>query len=102
MIIIQGNTYDFPVKLKIRGADILDKDVKKVEFSFENVKKTYPKNVSFDGSHFIVSLTQEDTLSLSTRRINNYQVRALFNDGRVKSTNPVEFIVVESESREVL
>lgn len=102
MVIIQGNTYKLPVLLKIGGKFITDKDVKKIEFMFDDIQKVYPKDVTFDGSYFIVPLSQEDTFSLPTKRIPKYQARVLFNDNTVKGTNPAEFTVVQSESKEVL
>lgn len=103
MVIIQGNTYRYPIQLKMGGKYITDKDVKKIEFSFGDIKKFYPsKDVTFDGSCFIVSLLQNDTFSLPTMKICKYQARVLFNDDSVKSTTPKEFAVVETESKEVL
>ena len=102
MIIIQGNTYRFPIKLKINGKYITDKDVKQIEFSFDNIQKYYPKDVTFNGEYFIVPLSQKDTFSFSTKKSLNYQARVLFNDDSVKGTNPSEFVTIRSESREVL
>jgi hypothetical protein len=102
MIIIQGNTYKLPIRLKINGEEITDKDVKKIEFMFGDIQKIYPKDVTFNDSYFIVSLSQTDTFSLPTKRIPKYQARVLFNDDSVKGTNPIEFVVIQSESKEVL
>ena len=102
MTIIQGNTYNLPILLKIDGNQITDKDVKQIEFSFDDVRKYYPKDVEFNGSYFIVPLTQVDTFSLPTKRFPKYQARVLFNDNQCKGTNPTEFTVVPSESKEVL
>ena len=102
MIIIQGNTYRFPIRLTMGGKEVLDNDVKKIEFMFDDVQKVYPKDVTFDGTYFIVSLSQADTFSFPTKRICKYQARVLFNDDSVKGTEPTEFTVVQSESKEVL
>jgi hypothetical protein len=84
------------------GNIITNNDIKTIEFSFGDVRKYYPKDVTFDNSYFIVSLSQKDTFSLSTRKVCNYQARVLFNDGSVKGTTPTEFSVIASESKEVL
>ena len=102
MVFIQGNTYKLPVLLKIDGKIIVDKDVKTIEFTFDDVKKLYPQEVTFDGQHFIVPLSQSDTFSFSVKGFPKYQARVMFNDNSVKGTDPIEFTVVASESKEVL
>lgn len=102
MIIYQGNTYNLPIVLKMSDKVITDKDVKKVEFIFGKVIKTYPENVTFNGENFIVSLSQEETFSFIPQVVYKYHARVLFNDNSVKSTEPTEFTVIESQSKEVL
>jgi hypothetical protein len=101
MIIYQGNTYTWPVLLKINQKSVTNRDVKKVEFTFGKVVKMYPKDVEFSDGNFIVSLTQEDTFSFDAGLF-VYHARVLFNDGSVKMTEPTKFKVVKSESKEVL
>jgi hypothetical protein len=81
---------------------VTDKDVKKVEFMFGDIKKVYPDDVTFNGDNFIVPLTQEETFSFLPQLIYKYQARILFNDSSVKRTDQTEFTVVESQSKEVL
>lgn len=102
MIIYQGNTYKLPISLKIGDKTITDNDVKMVEFSFGNINKKYPDNVEFEDGSFIVSLSQEETFSFLPMAIYNFQARILFNDGSVKRTEPAEFTIVASQSKEVL
>lgn len=102
MTFVQGNTYRLPILLKINGEIITDKDVKKVEFIFDDVKKYYPQDVTFDGQHFICNLSQKDTFSFATIGFPKYQARVLFNDDVVKGTNSIEFEVVGAQSKEVL
>lgn len=102
MIIYQGNTYNLPIALKIGDKAVTDKDVKKVEFMFGDVKKVYPGEATFNSDNFIVPLTQEETFSFLPQVIYKYHARILFNDGSVKGTDPVEFTVIESNSKEVL
>ena len=102
MIIRQGNTYQLPVKLSMRGKVIKDTDVKTVEFVFGSIRKCYPEEVSFENDLFLVFLSQEETFSLSAKASCIYQVRVLFADGSVKGSDPIEVNVGVSASKEVL
>ena len=102
MVIVQGNTYRLPIRVKINGNVITDKDVKIVEFTFGCSKKKYPQEVTFEDDCFIVPMSQKDTLSLPTKKPSRYQVRVMFKDDSVKGTDPKEFVVTPSESKEVL
>ena len=86
----------------MNGEVLTGDSVSQVEFSFGSIQKVYPLEVNFDGVYFRVPLTQQDTFSFSTKKPLKYQARVLFNDGTVKSTTPVEFSVVESQSRGIL
>lgn len=101
MVIYQGNTYKLPIKLKISGKSIVADDVKKVEFAFGDVIKTYPEQATFKDETFIVPLTQEDTFSLDETEKAFYQVRVYFNDTSVKCTVPKKIEVKSSVSKAV-
>lgn len=102
MLIYKGNTYKLPIKLKIREQLIYADDVKAVEFSFGNIIKKYPDNVTFEGETFIVPLTQDDTFSLDETSNTNYQARVFFNDESVKCTDQLKIDIRPSISKVVL
>lgn len=100
MILYQGNTYNIPCSLTIKGVAITDDNVKKVEFAIGNVIKTYPDTMSYENGKFIIPLTQEDTFSLEGQV--NCQIRVMFNDGSVKCGELSNVIVNNSVSKVVL
>lgn len=102
MIIYQGNTYNLPIKLKFGGKTVVADDVKKVEFAFGGIIKTYPEQATFNDEVFTVPLTQEDTFSFDEKEKQYYQVRVYFNDGSVKGSTPKVFEVQPSVSKAVL
>lgn len=102
MIIMQGNTYRLPVRLKMKGEHLTDENVKLVEFSFgKNIVKNYPKDVTFEEGAFVLPLTQEETFSLSPGSV-SYHIRVLFPDGTVKSSHVTSGMVAGSISKAVL
>lgn len=106
MVIYQGNTYNLPIRLKIKEQIIVADDVKGIEFAFGEVKKpcvikTYPEQATFDGDKFLCPLTQEDTFLLDPKKT-KFQIRVKFNDGSVKSTGTQAVNVVDAISNEVL
>ena len=100
MKLMQGNTYSLPIKLKMCGSHITDKDVSRIEFTFGRVVKHYPEGVVYEDGRFIVSLTQEDTFALAGKV--KYQARVLFEDSAVKSSRVCEGDVFVSISKAVL
>lgn len=100
--LMRGNTYDLPITLKVGGAIILDTDVKKVEFIFGTITKTFPENVTFENNAFIVHLTQEDTLALNATLHEQHQCRVLFNNGKAKATKRDRLVICDTEAKGVL
>lgn len=101
--IYQGSTYRLPFKLKISGEYITPEDVKEIELSLGKILKvTYPEVITYDYENkcFILPLTQENTFLI--KKVNEYQVRILFADGSVKSTDKIPTEIVTSLSKEVL
>lgn len=102
MIIMQGNTYRLPVRLKMNGEHLTDENVQLVEFSFgKNIVKSYPEEVKFEEDAFVLPLTQEETFSLSSGSV-SYQIRVLFPDGSVKASPVISGMVAGSISKAVL
>lgn len=103
MNIYQGNTYKLPIKLSMSGKTIIADDVKKVEFAFGDVIKTYPEDATFENDTFFVPLTQEDTFSLDPKgKALQYQVRVLFQNDSVKCTGQKPMSVMAAISKDVL
>ena len=100
MVIYQGNTYNLPLKLTMKGAAIVDTDVKTVEFSLGELVKTYPEQATFDGEKFILPLTQEETFAL--QKDTSFQIRVHFVDDSVKCTGQRAVKVMPSISKAVL
>ena len=104
IVLYAGNTYKLPIQLSKDQAPILSTDVKAVEFSIGTIVKKYPEDVTYDqdSKAFIVSLTQEDTIALCTKKQMFFQARILFNDDSVKCTARDTIEIMESVSKEVL
>lgn len=104
MLLMQGNTYQLPVSVKLDGERVTDENAAVVEFAFDTdsgqILKEYPKTVTFKDGNFVVPLTQEDTFALQGRC--KYQVRVLFNDGNVKGSDIMLGTVKDCISRVVL
>ena len=104
MLLAQGNTYQLPVRLRIDGELITPENAEVVEFAFDangvHVVKNYPESVTFEGDRFILPLSQEDTFALQGKL--RYQIRVLFKDGNVKSSDIITGAVKDSISKVVL
>lgn len=103
LIITQGNTENPVFRLKYNGQPITASDVKKVEFAFGSVIKTYPESVEYDAElgAFRARLEQEDTFKISSSEM-SYQIRMYFNDKNVKATAIFPMLVNSSISKVVL
>jgi hypothetical protein len=102
LVFNQGNTYNLPIRLKLKGVPLRSEDVKRVEFAFGKIIKMYPEDVEFTDDAFVVPFTQEETFSFNPDKNLKYQARVVFPDGRVKSTPPYPIKINESVSKEVL
>lgn len=86
MVFKKGNTYE--LKAQINNVDI--EEITKIVFKFNNIKKTYiadeeSEGVIYQGENiFIISLSQQETLSLSDEV--EYEVAVKFNDNSVKKS----------------
>ena len=100
MNLMQGNTYRLPIKLKMCGRYLSADEVLRVEFTIGEVVKHFPEEVTYEDGRFILPLSQEETFSLGG--MTRYQVRALFFDGSVKSSQVLVTNVKRSISEEVL
>lgn len=100
MTIVQGNTYDYPIRLRLNGAPIIDTDVSKIEFYFGDVRKTYPEDGTFDTDCFYIHLTQEDTFNI--KDFSGFEARIKFTDGKVRYIPKLNIRLVTVKSREVL
>lgn len=97
MLLMQGNTYNLPITLKLDKEALNSENVKVVEVTFDTgghiVRKTYPDEMTFENGVFVMPLSQSDTLALQGKC--RYQVRVLFHDGSVKSSE-IEFGTVKN------
>lgn len=100
MVLMQGNTYRLPIRIKMDGAYLTADDVVRVEFAIGNLLMCYPETVRYDDGAFWLPLSQKDTFALSGWL--RYQVRVLFPDGSVKASAICGGIVSDSISKEVL
>lgn len=100
MTIQRGATYRYPTQIKVKNEILSLDNVQKIEFSFGNyLIKEYPKNNSIerDGNILIISLNEEDTLSLPVTNNLRLQSRIIFNDGSIKFTKSKPIIVVDTQ-----
>lgn len=95
--LMQGDTYRLPIKIMHKGYVIKDIDVKKIEFQFGNISKSYPgSDVTYFNERFIVRFTQSETLSMNSNLYNECQASVLFNDNSRKSTELYSFEVFKT------
>lgn len=84
MVFKKGNTYELQVK--ISNIDI--EEISKIVFKFNSIEKTYVRDsqnedvIYQSDETFIIYLSQEETLSLSSEV--EYEVAIKFNDNSVK------------------
>ena len=100
MVLMQGNTYRLPIRIKMNGEYLTGDDVSRVEFAVGQLLKCYPETVRYENGAFVLPLSQEDTFALSGWL--RYQIRVLFPDGSVKASRVNGGIVADSISKEVL
>lgn len=106
MIFQEGNTYILEIPLTLDGDDININDISKVEFMFNDIRKTYgeDEDVTYDTNEkcFKVPLSQEETFSLQGNKSIQYQARVKFTDDSVMGTCIYSGYIQESLSKEVL
>lgn len=106
MIFQEGNTYILEIPLTLGGDYININDISKVEFMFNNIRKTYgeDEDVTYDTNEkcFKVPLSQEETFSLQSNHTMRYQARVKFTDDSIMGTNIYKGYIQESLSKEVL
>ena len=104
MLLAQGNTYQLPVRVRLDGELVTPENAAVVEVAFDSngakVLKTYPDGVNFENDRFILPLSQADTFALQGKL--RYQIRVLFMDGSVKSSEIITGAVKDSISKAVL
>ena len=88
MALLQGNTYELPIKVKTCSGNVVTADdVSKVQFVFGNLEKFYGENetdgVTFDAERecFVVPLTEDETFAMGGTI--QYQVRVQYNTGAI-------------------
>lgn len=81
--ILQGDSYLVPIKLKIDGQYINLEDVKKIEFTFGDLKKYYTGEITYDenSNSFLFPLSQEETIAFQGPQ--QLEVRVKFIDDTV-------------------
>lgn len=105
MKIKQGDECVIPVRININGAPVPIEDVEAVEFRSGDVRKLYPKDVTYDAEsqYFQMRLLQEDTLTFPADDAVQFDVRVKFKGGTVIGTQKVTvFVTVDALSEEVL
>lgn len=100
MTIVQGNTYDYPIRILLNGLVMRDSDVSAIEFYFGDVRKTYPEDATFKDDCFYVHLTQEDTFAI--KDFSTFEGRIKFVSGKVRHTPKLNIRLITVKSREVL
>lgn len=105
-VIKQGDAYSIPVGVTLNGAAIALSDIETAEFMLgSGVRKLYPGDAIFnpDDNFFYVSLSQEDTFSLTANSAVELDVRVKFSGGNVMGAKKMVYVTVaDAVSEEVL
>lgn len=100
----QGDQYSIPVYITTQGTYLDLSNISKVEITIHNITKEYPGEVSYDSSlgAFLFPMTQKESFSMPIKKRLYAQARILYGDGTVYGTDPVDFFIGESLSKEEL
>lgn len=90
-MLLQGNTYNLPVRVKDpKGNIVTSYNVKLAQFVFGKFEKYYGQDgvVTFDEKKkaFIVPFSEEETFELGGNI--KYQARFVFDNGKISGTKP--------------
>lgn len=103
MKIYQGATYKYPIQIKINGEILPLDDIRQIAFAFgKDLIKTYPTDdeIRREGNKLIVTLSKDDTMSLSLNEMLRLQSRIVFKDGSIKFTKSKPIAVVDTQFSE--
>lgn len=100
----QGDQYSIPVYITVEGVNLDLTRVCEVEITLHNITKKYPDEVIYDNSlgAFLMPITQNESFSLPTKKRLYAQSRIYYNDGTIFSTDPIDFFIGKSLSKEEL
>lgn len=100
----QGDQYSIPVYITSQGTHLDISNISAVEITIHNIVKKYPNEISYDidSGAFLFPITQQETFSLPKKKRLYAQSRVMYNDGTIYGTNPIDFFVGESLSKEEL
>ena len=99
MAMLQGNSYELPIKITDRcGKVVNDTMVKSASFSFGDIEKKFGEDgdVWFDNELecWVMPLSESETMELA--KSVKWQARFLLNNGLVKGTLPKSEYVYDS------
>lgn len=95
----QGCTYKPKLKISIKDEEkiLTNEDIKKVDFLFGNVMKTYPsEDVQYKDEYYVINLSSKDTLSIPAGREYNIEVIVTFRQGEKKPVDIDKTFEMES------
>ena len=100
----QGDQYSIPVYVTSQGTYLDLSEISTVEITLHNITKKYPGEVTYDSDSgaFLFPMTQKESFSLPKKKRLYAQSRIMYNDGTIYGTDPVDFFVGESLSKEEL
>lgn len=100
----QGDQYYIPVYITAQGTYLDLSEIREVEITLHNITKKHPDEVNYDADMgaFLFPITQKESFSLPTKKRLYGQSRIHYNDGTIYATDPVDFFVGESLSKEEL
>lgn len=100
----QGDQYLIPVYITAQGTYLDLSNISKVEITIHNVTKEYPGEVSYDPSSgaFLFPMTQKESFSMPSKKRLYAQSRIYYNNDTVFGTDPIDFFIGESLSKEEL
>lgn len=100
----QGDQYPVLIYITNQGTYLDLSEINTVEITLHNITKRYPGEVTYDSDTgaFLMPITQEESFSLPIKKRLYAQSRVLYNDGTVYATEPIDFFIGESLSKEEL
>ena len=100
----QGDQYPIPVYITEQGTYLDLSEIKVVEITLHNITKKYPGEITYDSDSgaFIMPITQKESFSLPTKKRLYAQSRIYYTNGTIFATEPVDFFMGESLSKEEL
>jgi len=102
--VYQGDQYSIPIYITSQGTYLDLSEISAVEITLHNITKKYPGEVTYDSNSgaFLMPITQKESFSMPTKKRLYAQARILYSDGTVFGTDPLDFFIGESLSKEEL